>query len=82
MFTHNMQETKNNEVIIKVRCMSLTLKGRKTNETYSECLHCHLTHLPFNYQDIDPEVMEELLRFIYTNKVQDITNIAKVCLKH
>ena len=33
----------------------------------------------FNHQDIDPDVMEELLRFIYTSKVQDITNIAKVC---
>merc|ERR1719309_195998 len=47
MFTHNMQEAKNNEVIIK---------------------------------DIDAEVMEELLRFVYTNKVQDITKIAKALL--
>jgi len=47
MFTHNMQEAKNNEVIIK---------------------------------DIDAEVMEELLRFVYTNKVQDITRIAKALL--
>merc|ERR1719334_1222831 len=47
MFTHNMQETKNNEVIIK---------------------------------DIDAEVMEELLRFIYTNKVNDVAKIARPLL--
>ena len=29
-------------------------------------------------QDVEPEVMEELLRYIYTNKVNSINAIAKV----
>lgn len=47
MFSHNMQESRNNEVVIK---------------------------------DVEPDVMEELLRYIYTNKVNGINRIAKPLL--
>jgi len=47
MFSHNMQETKSNEVIIK---------------------------------DIEGDVLEELIRFIYTNKVNDVAKIARPLL--
>jgi len=47
MFSHNMQESRNNEVVVK---------------------------------DVEPEVMEELLRYIYTNKVNGINAIAKALL--
>ena len=37
---------------------------------------------PFYLQDIEGDVLEELIRFIYTNKVNDVAKIARVRLHY